>query len=154
MHPLTGSWKLVWNELRGVRHPMGHIPTYLTHISMKTLPMYPCIVTSLHQHIDVERQVWIDSLDVIIPDTETEASWTVVGRLKKTPDVEMPSMLEIEYERGRLTAKNPPAWLVEYTESTIPLRGRGKAMTVTLNDVYRLDRDMHQRSAYLERIQI
>lgn len=152
MHPLTGSWKLVWNELKGVRYTMGNTRTTLSYISMKTLPTYPCIITSLNQHIDVERRLWIDSLDLIIPDTDATAKWTIYGRLKNSPDIEIPSMLEITYEYGTLSGVEDPTCLSEYTDTHLKLQGQGKAMTVFMNDIYRIDRDMHQRSAYLERI--
>ena len=152
MHPLTGSWKLIWNELKGVRYHMGRVPTTLSHISMKTLPTYPCIITSLNQHIDVERRVWIDSLDLIIPDTDATATWTIYGRLKNSPGIELPSMLEISYEYGTLSDVDDPTCLAEYTDINLKLQGQGKAMTVFMKDMYRIDRDMHQRSAYLERI--
>lgn len=152
MHPLTGSWKLVWNELRGVRYPMGHAPTTLAHISMKTLPAYPCVITSLNQCIDVESRVWIDSLDLFIPETKSGARWTIYGRLKNVPELDLPSMIDVTYEYGQLSIVNYPAVLTEYKDIHLKLNGQGKAMTVIMNDNYRIDRDMHQRSAYLERV--
>lgn len=152
MHPLTGSWKLVWNEVRGVRYPMGNTSTSLAHISMNVLPRYPCVIKALNQHVDVEKRVWIDSLDLFFPETESDATWTIYGRVKNVPDTDLPSMIDVTYEHGHLSAMQHPPALAEYKGIHLKLPGQGKAMVVFMNDVYRIDRDMHQRSAYLERV--
>jgi hypothetical protein len=152
MHPLTGSWKLIWNEARGVKYLMGNTPTSLAHISMNVLPRHPCVIKALNQHIDVENRVWIDSVDLFLPETESDATWTIYGRMNTVPDTDLPSMVDIAYEHGHLSAVHHPAALTEYKGIHLKLPGRGKAMVVFMNDVYRIDRDVHQRSAYLERV--
>jgi hypothetical protein len=120
---------------------------------MRALPMYPCIVTTLRQHIDVDRRLWIDSLDLIIPDTETEARWTVFGRLTEDPPpTDLPAPMEMMYEYGRLdVSHHTPAWLTEYSDTMLQLKGLGKASVIDIHDTYRIDQDTHGRRAYLER---
>ncbi len=151
-HPLTGSWRLVWNEFRGVRYPTGHTPAYMSKLSMNALPTYPCIVTGLNQHIDVERRLWIDSMDLFIPDTETAGRWTVFGNIAYEPSHELPAPLEVSYEYGSFEASESPSWLKDFTGRILKLQGTGKASTIQMTPTHRLDRDSYDRRAYLERI--
>lgn len=150
LHPLTGSWRLVWTQAN------KHKVQDLHKLSLGILPSQRVQVADVRQEISVEQSLWIDIADLVFDDGY-EATWVAEGTFDESPLETCPVDIRVSMKSARLMSRSgkPSMGLATFADNSFDFKPvvPARAETIVLGYENRVDRDLGGRLAMLRRMQ-